>query len=90
MESIDEEVVSLMMTLEQDYDCSGMCQSAMFYASKSIKEGPPKQACIYRLKESFDDNMVLLGWSIVATSLMALLMFCCHCGLYLDREQTLK
>lgn len=42
MEPIDTEVINLVKQLEQEFDCSGMCKSAMFYASKSIKDGPPK------------------------------------------------
>lgn len=34
--------------------------------------------------------MVVLGWAIVATGVMTLLMFCCHCGLYLDKESSVK
>ena len=34
---IDAEVVSLMKTLEQDFNCSGLCEPASFWASKSIK-----------------------------------------------------
>lgn len=77
-----------MKTFEQDYECSGFCKHATFWASKDIREGPPKQACIYSLKESFDENMVLLGWATVATTALALLVFCCHCGLYLHKADT--
>ena len=64
-----------------------MCSSATFWASKSIELGPPPQPCIYKLKESFDDDMVLLGWSIVATAACSLLIFCCHCGLYISKDR---
>lgn len=83
---IDEEVLNLITTLEEDFDCSGICKFATFWASKSIKTGPPPQACIYKLKDSFDEDMVLIGWSIVATGIMTFFMLCCHCGLYLERN----
>ena len=88
--SIDVEVINLMKQFEEDFSCSGMCEHATFWASKSIELGPPKQACIYRLKDSFDEDMVLLGWSIVATGIMTLLVFCCHCGLYIKKEVVLR
>ena len=34
--------------------------------------------------------MVLLGWSIVATSAMTFFILMCHCGLYLSKDQKLK
>lgn len=86
VDPVDEEVINLIKTLEEDFNCSGFCSYARFWASKDIKTGPPTQACIYTLKESFDDDMVLLGWSIVATGAMTLLLLCCHCGLYLNRS----
>lgn len=86
MEPVDEEVLNLVKTLEEDFNCSGFCSFGRFWASKDIKTGPPTQACIYTLKDSFDDDMVLLGWSIVATAIMTLFMLLCHCGLYLDKS----
>lgn len=80
----------MVKTLEQEFDCSGICNSARFWASKDIKEGPPKQACIYTLKESFDENIVLLGWAMVATAVMTMLTCCCHCGLYAEKSPATK
>ena len=77
--------LSLVRTLEQDYNCSGLCSPADFWASKDIKIGPPQQSCIYSMKDSFDENIVLLGWSIVATAGFSFLVFLCHCGLYFNR-----
>lgn len=85
MDPVDEEVISLVKTLEEEFNCSGFCSYARFWVSKDIKTGPPTQACIYLLKDSFDENMVYLGWSIVATATMTLFLLLCHCGLYLDR-----
>lgn len=62
----------------------------MFYASKSIKDGPPDIACIYALKESFDDEMAMIGWSIVVTGFMTLMLLLCHCGLYLDKREKIN
>jgi len=42
------------------------------------------------LKEGFDEDMVLLGWSIVATAICSFLLLCCHCGLYIDKDMFLK
>lgn len=89
-QAVDEEIISLMKLLEEQFDCSGMCSYATFWASRSIKDGPPKQACIYKLKESFDEDMILLGWSIVATAICSLFVLCCHCGLYITKDQFLK
>lgn len=83
---INEEAINLVKMLEEDYNCSGFCSSANFWASKDIKTGPPTQTCIYTLKDSFDEDMVLLGWSTAATAVMVLFMFLCHCGLYLDKN----
>ena len=67
-----------------------MCSHATFWASKSIELGPPPQPCIYKLKESFDQDMVLLGWAIVATAACSLFIFCCHCGLYISKDNHVR
>jgi hypothetical protein len=88
--AIDAEVVSLIKTLEQDFNCSGLCEPAQFWASKSIKLGAPTESCIFSLKDSFDDNMVLLGWSIVSTAIFVCLILLSHCGLYLSSAPKTK
>ena len=67
-----------------------MCDFATLWASRDIANGPPQEACIYKLKDSFDEDMVLLGWSIVATAICSLLVLCCHCGLYIEKDRYLS
>jgi len=67
-----------------------MCDYATFWASRSIESGPPPQACIYKLKESFDVDIRPLGWAMVATTLASLFVLCCHCGLYRPKAKKAK
>lgn len=36
----------LMLELEEEYDCSGMCNPGLFYYGRNITEGPPKRTCV--------------------------------------------
>ena len=37
--------------LEDQFDCSGVCQPALFYFTKQLHEGPPKQTCLVKIKD---------------------------------------
>jgi len=40
-EPVDVEVLNLVKSLEEDFNCSGFCSYGRFWASKDIKTGPP-------------------------------------------------
>lgn len=42
--------VEIYSLLEDDLQCSGMCQSSLFWFSKNITEGPPTQTCLLKFK----------------------------------------
>lgn len=36
----------LLADLEDKYDCASICTAPLFYLTKDVKEGPPKQDCL--------------------------------------------
>ena len=86
---INENVLSIVKTLEETYNCSGLCQKPLFWAHKSVTEGGPQKACIYQLKDDFDGNAVWIGWLLAFMSLSVLTILMCHCGLYFNNDEDL-
>ena len=68
--------------LEDDYDCSGMCKSSLFYFSKELHEGSPKQTCLLEFKEYIAADMHTFGSILILASLVALFTFFAHFGMY--------
>eukprot|EP00347_Sterkiella_histriomuscorum_P016058 403354644 len=44
------EFLNLLRVLEHDYDCSGICNSGLFYIFKDLNHGHPIGGCSYQIK----------------------------------------
>jgi hypothetical protein len=42
--------IELVNELEDYFQCSGMCQTSLFYFSQNITLGPPTATCLMKLK----------------------------------------
>lgn len=85
------EAIDLMMNsfyfnlygiLEDEFDCSGICEPANFYMTRPITDGPPEQNCIMPVSDYVKGQMVTWGACILLIffylfSLMVL--GCCSC-----------
>jgi hypothetical protein len=90
LKPINEQVISVVKTLEETYNCSGLCKKPTFWVYQSVQSGPPREACIYSLKNDFDANAVWLGWTMVGITVCIVLALFTHCGLYLNDDEKLK
>ena len=50
-----------MRFFEREGSCAGVCKPALFYWSKSIKEGIPTQSCLESLVEAIHVRLLALG-----------------------------
>lgn len=88
--AINPDVIELAKNLEQEYDCAGMCRVPSFYVAKNISEGPPLNACIYKLKDSSDLSTGILGFAIATASFLLLMLHCATCGLYSEDTSAVR
>jgi len=68
-----------MTFFENEYDCSGICEKALFSFSKSISNGKPK-SCFNSIKSEVRDSMWWLGVAAFGSGiLLVVLWFCQYC-----------
>ena len=80
MTHLDE--VEFYSILEDEFNCSGMCQPGLFFFGKNIKNGPPTETCLHHLKEYMEDVAAPYAEFGCLSAVFALLIFVCHVGLY--------
>ena len=67
-----KDIDTWMEFFEEEYDCAGVCEPALFAWKTSIEEGRPKNACISNMK----DNLNFTYLSLATITLMAALFLC--------------
>mmetsp|Transcript_1748 Transcript_1748/g.2447 ORF Transcript_1748/g.2447 Transcript_1748/m.2447 type:complete len:169 (+) Transcript_1748:503-1009(+) len=60
---------------EEQYNCSGICKSALFYYSLSVTEGKPDKVCLMYLKEEVQSNLAYMGVAAIVAGLVMLATF---------------
>jgi len=60
---------------EEEYSCSGICRSALFYYSRSITAGKPEQVCLMFLKQEVQNNLAYMGVAAIVAGLVMLATF---------------
>jgi hypothetical protein len=60
---------------EQQFKCSGICKTALFYWTRPLSDGIPKNTCLLYLKEQIKDNLTYLGIVSVVAGIMSLFAF---------------
>ena len=60
---------------EEQYGCSGICRSALFYYSLPITSGKPATVCLMYLKEEVQNNLAYMGVAAIVTGLVMLAAF---------------
>lgn len=85
---IESEQMASIESMEQEFKCSGFCQTPKFWLSQDVTTGPPPNNCAIYLKERFDESAGKLAWTTLGTGCVILLTFFVHYGLYLkDSDQ---
>ena len=84
---ISETTQSLVKFFENNHDCAGICQPSLFYFSRDISEGLPKQSCLEPIQESIGTITTDLGWAVLSISLTSFMMLLSHYPLWLQEKQ---
>jgi hypothetical protein len=70
--------VNTLKYYEEEYECSGMCDTPLFYSTKPIMDGLPEEDCIDSIIENVMDNKILAG---VAGGAGVLFLLCGLCSI---------
>jgi len=60
---------NFLKQIEHDFDCAGVCTVPLFYVTKELSTGPPKQECIEAMFDTITSGMSLLGVIALITGL---------------------
>ena len=76
----DQKYIDLLAFIENRYKCSGLCTPSLFYFTQSVKEGPPKQACLPPFISEVVEPMASLGAAMIASAVFFLFVLLCICS----------
>lgn len=68
--------------LENEYQCSGMCESGLFFFSRELHEGPPSKTCFGYFKKVLHESAEGIAINSVFCGVVALFIFFAHFSLY--------
>lgn len=80
----DKEFVEIVRHFEKEYNCSGLCGAPLFYFTQSIKNGPPKDACLLPAMNDISSALQNLGAMLILTGILFFAMIpisipiCCY------------
>jgi hypothetical protein len=92
LDLVEFNIVSLF---EEEFKCSGICTSALFYYSEPLYNGRPSETCLESIRHTFQGKIGVLLDTTGAISAMSFLIFLMHFSLYgkntnLPRERHLE
>lgn len=64
-----------MQFFEEQFKCSGLCKTALFYWTRPLSDGRPTQTCMLYLKEAISNNLTYLGIVSVISGICVLFAF---------------
>ena len=73
--------------LEKNYQCSGVCETAMFFWSLKMEDGPPTETCNRHIKHFVSSNFKVLGIVTLLAGLVMLCLWCCQYNLWKKEEK---
>jgi len=62
-----------MEWLENSYNCSGVCKTALFYVTLDLSEGRPMDTCSMALKDEVKSNLTYMGIVVLVTGIVMLI-----------------
>ena len=74
--------------IESEYDCSGMCETSLFYYTKNVAEGVPDETCLMHVKNNIGDNVRSYGQLSFFSAIISFGLFFVHFFLYTRKELT--
>ena len=71
---------------EDLYQCSGICESPLFFYSLPLSEGKPDQVCLLHLKDEVQNNLSYMGIASIFAGLVMMFTFIFQYCLWADYE----
>jgi len=81
--------LAVLAYFEQKYECSGICESSLFYYELDLTAGRPKTTCLLHVKEEVEGSLTYLGITSVIIGVICLLIWVCQYSLwcnYTDKD----
>lgn len=73
---------------EIQYGCSGMCESSLFYYTKTLDEGYPKETCLMHMKNNIASITANYASITILNSIFSLFLFITTAFMYQRPQQT--
>lgn len=77
---------SLLKTLEEEFDCQGICSSGDFYLFKEVSAGKPTSGCLVALKEEFSSASFAAMIVLFIVAAIDLLIFICMFAMFTSKK----
>jgi len=72
---------------ETNYQCSGVCEQALFFYQLKLEEGRPANSCLIYLKdEKIGHNLTYMGITMLVAGFVMLLTWCAQYALWVSYE----
>lgn len=81
--------MEMYQELEDTYECSGMCDSSLFYFGIDIHNGIPQKTCIIDFRDYVHDHVSGFASVSILAGIISLILFLVHFSMYcrpLDEE----
>ena len=88
--SLTGDTLSFLIKMESSYNCAGICEVPLFFLSKDISLGPPKQECVNAILTQSTEEIKYTGLIILITGCIILSIFISSlflCSTVSDHEQ---
>ena len=63
---------------EDEYECAGICEKALFNWIQNVDEGIPKKSCVSSVKEDLEASFMGLGISTLITGVLLFFIWLCQ------------
>jgi len=69
--------LKMLAYFESKYECSGICNTSLFYYELDLSEGIPKTTCLAHVKEEIEGSLTYLGVTSLIIGVICLLIWVC-------------
>jgi len=74
--------MDVYQVFEDEFDCSGMCKTGLFWFHRKLDKGPPSQTCFKHFKRAFSSSGYPFAVISILTGVVSLLLFLLHFCMY--------
>jgi hypothetical protein len=82
--------LQILAYFENKYQCSGICESSLFYYELDLTFGPPKTTCLLHVKEEVSGSLTYLGVTALIIGVICLLIWVCQYSLWCNYVDTVN